>query len=208
MRRALALLTVLLACTSAHAACFDFTKPIDKVLKAPTALAPGKTDKAVSGIVEASGTDNAGVSWAEVRGKSPVPVSRIVWEMKSQVVRKGGGKDSGMTITPLTDPNFMAREQIEFVIKPFPLISVKWVEDWTFNLVQGTRDKPEKVIVAYEKVTGSSHVEHLCGSMVLTRDGDGTDVSIYEEIKATRRSESDNLNGIRATLRNLQGLSN
>jgi hypothetical protein len=148
------------------------------------------------------------VTWAEVHGTVPISVARVVAEMKTQVVRKGGGKDSGMLIMPLADPVYMAREQIKFVIKPFPLISVEWIEDWAFNLAAGPKEAPERVVVAYEKVKGSSHVGHLCGSMVLTRAGDGADVSIYEEMKATRRSESDNLNGIRATLRNLQALSN
>ena len=73
------------------------------------------------------------------------------------------------------------------------------------NVLAGTPAKPERLVVSYEKIEGTSHIEHLCGSMVLRKLGAGsTDVYLYEEAKATQRSPEDTLNGMRGTLEALR----
>ena len=82
---------------------------------------------------------------------------------------------------------------------------IAWSEEWGFSLAEGTREKPDRIVVSYQKVDGTKYLEHECGSYVLQRLGhDATDVSLYDEIKATRRSASDTMNMHLGILRNLR----
>ena len=60
-----------------------------------------------------------------------------------------------------------------------------WTEAWAFSLVEGTPQSPQRVVVSYQKVAGTGHIERECGSYVLQSREDGTtDLSLYEEVKA------------------------
>jgi hypothetical protein len=60
-------------------------------------------------------------------------------------------------------------------------------------------------VVSYQKIAGSGHIERQCGSYVLQARDDGTtDLSMYEEVKADRRSAEDTRDMHRGILRNLR----
>jgi hypothetical protein len=110
-----------------------------------------------------------------------------------------------MVVTPVTDPTFLARQEVRFSFKPLPVVEIEWTEGWAYSVTRGTADQPETVVVGYEKIRGTSYISHLCGSVLLQARGpQQTEVTWYEEIKAMRRDATDTLNGIRATLRKLQ----
>ena len=64
-----------------------------------------------------------------------------------------------------------------------------------------------RIVISYEKTEGTSHIQHLCGSYVLQRTADDkSDVFIYEEAKADRRSQKDTLDGLKGNLTALDRL--
>ena len=93
------------------------------------------------------------------------------------------------------------RQKVDYTINPFLFIHLKWTEDWAFSLTRGTLAQPEQITTFYQKSEGTSHIQHLCGAIVLQKKNDAhTDVFIYEEAKATGRSEGDTLRGVEATI--------
>src|SRR6185295_3486254 len=88
----------------------------------------------------------------------------------------------------------------------FVKVKVAWTEEWGYSLVEGTREAPRKIVVSYQKIAGTRHIEHQCGSYVLqAHDQATTDLSLYEEIKADRRSAEDTRDMHAGILRNLRG---
>lgn len=202
MRR-LAFVVLAFGPIAAHAACFDFSKKVERAMTVPTAWHPS----AVNGIQEASGEYATGVVWAAVRGSVGRSVAGLVQDLQTQDARKSD-RASDMTISPWPDPIHLAHQKIHFSFTPVPFVDIEWTEDWVFSLLHGTVTAPETVIVAYEKTAGTSYIPHMCGSVSLTQgDGGRTDVIMYEEIKAVHRSATNTLDGIRGTLRKLQSSS-
>jgi hypothetical protein len=71
--------------------------------------------------------------------------------------------------------------------------------------VEGKEDAPRKIVISYQKVAGSGHLQRQCGSYVLqARDEASTDLSMYEEVKADRRSARDTRDMHTGILRNLR----
>ncbi|HET6347015.1 MAG TPA: hypothetical protein VFH51_18915, partial [Myxococcota bacterium] len=172
----------------------------------PEPLAPvlGVSDASTRAVrAEAAGDFATGIHWAAVQGRVSRSVPELVRDLETQDARKSD-RDNNMTLTPVPDPTFLARQEVHFSFKPLPLVEVEWTETWAYAVTRGTVDQPETVVVAYEKTRGTSYIPHLCGSVFLQARGPhSTEVTWYEEVKATRRSAADTLNGIRATLRKL-----
>jgi len=71
-------------------------------------------------------------------------------------------------------------------------LHVRWTEEWAYELVEGTPEAPRVMVANYQKIAGTHHIEHQCGSYVVRRLGpDRTDLFLYEEVRATRRSAED-----------------
>jgi hypothetical protein len=197
----------------ADPACFDFGHKISAGLPLPSPYAPAspekpkKEDKGVAldaGGLAASGKKSEGLYWAAVEGDSSRGISELIQELVTHVTTKPG-RASEMKIKLVPDPNFQIRQEVKFQINPFPFVKVEWTEDWAFSLLAGDARKPEKMLVAYEKVDGTSHIRHLCGQFELSREASGkTRIRIYEEAAATGRSQQDTLSGIATSLRKLQ----
>lgn len=182
--------TYLLAAPLACAGCFDFSTRISDPLHAPvTANQSGKLPK--------------GYDWAAVTGTVNQPIEAVLKDLIAHGTTKSS-RVNKMNIKNLDDPRYLAKQEVQFEVDPFPFVSVKWKEIWAFNLTQGPAEHPEKIVISYEKVEGTSHIEHLCGNYVLERAPDNkTGVSIYEEGKSTGRSEKDTLDGLKGNLRGL-----
>jgi hypothetical protein len=76
-------------------------------------------------------------------------------------------------------------------------VRIEWVDEWAFSIVQGTVERPEKIVVVYQKREGTSHIAHFCGTLVLERLDDGsTDVAEYEESTITGKDTADVAKGI------------
>jgi hypothetical protein len=141
-----------------EAGCFDLsgTDPI-KPLQATLARQPGS-----------SGDIVGGGSWAASRAIINRPLDEIVTELKSHEHTKSK-RIAEMLISDVEDPKYLLRQLVHFEVHPFPFVNIEWNEDWAFKLEAGTSSSPERVIVAYQKASGTTHISHLCGTYVLAR---------------------------------------
>jgi hypothetical protein len=90
----------------------------------------------------------------------------------------------------------------------FLKMDLPWTEEWAYSLTEGTAQAPRRIVVSYQKVAGTTHIQRECGSYVLqARDGATTDLSMYEEVKADRRSARDTSDMHRGIIRNLRAPS-
>ena len=120
-------------------------------------------------------------------------------------------KDSTRTTvvtTVLERPDYLAFHNVDVTVRIRALffkLKLQWTEAWGYSLVEGTPDAPLKIVIAYQKIAGTSHIDQQCGSYVLwARDAATTDLALYEEVKADRRSAEDTRDmhkGILGTLR-------
>jgi len=82
---------------------------------------------------------------------------------------------------------------------------VPWTEEWAYSLAEGTPAAPRRIVVSYQKVAGTTHIKRECGSYVLEARDDGTtDLAMYEEVKADRRSARDTRDMHQGIVRNLR----
>lgn len=177
--------------------CFDFARKIEE----------GPTNQKLVRFVDdsrtASGEFPSGIVWAAVKEHTPRTLTSIIDELASHESNKSR-RISEMEVSELGDPNFMRHQKVHFVVSPFPLINISWTEDWAFTLLAGKPDRPERVLVAYEKTEGTSYIHHLCGAYDLRALPTGeTSILLYEEAQATSRSREDTLNGLTATVAHL-----
>lgn len=181
----------------ALAACFDFSKKIEKPLADPIPLLE-------SGDNSAKGKRDGGVVWAKARGRISLPISVLYGKLLDHNTTKSSRVDE-MEVEKLNRPEFLALHKVKFLIKPFLFVKVRWTEEWGYSLLNGSPAAPEEIVIAYEKIDGTSYIEHLCGNIVLRKLPNGsTDVYMYEEAKATQRSADDTRNGLVGTLQTLR----
>lgn len=188
------------------AGCFNFSDKIVKSLKEP--IAPGKNHENIIQSGELS-IKPEGTYWAAVRGEVASPIGEILkLLLDPQTTLSHSVSEMNVHDFPLAgfhDDHYLAHKKIHQVVKPFLFIKVEWDTDWSFARLEGSADKPKKILVAYEKTAGTSHIEHLCGNILLQDLGkDQTDIFQYEEVKATRRSEKDTVQGLLGTLQTLR----
>lgn len=178
--------------------CFDFNTKVTKPMKDPLPLKQNEDNSAFGKY------DHNGVTWASLRGMVNKPMKQVLAMLLDHNTTKSSRVDD-MEVIELKSPNYFARHDVKFLIKPFPLIKVRWTEQWAYALLSGTLDDPQEVLISYQKTEGTNHIEHLCGSVVLRRHGPNTtDVFEYEEAKATQRTPEDTLNGNLGTLKTLR----
>jgi hypothetical protein len=176
-----------LSSPGAQAGCFDFSAQITE-------------PKHILVTTDQSGNLAENLFWAAVRGDVSQPIQVLLKDLEDHRSTRSSRIDK-MEIKDLKDPNYLIKQEVHSEVDPFPFVKVEWTEIWGFAVTQGTPDHPERVVISYEKTEGTSHIEHLCGSYVLQKKGDGnTDVFIYEEAKATGRSEKDTLQGLQGNL--------
>ena len=199
---AAAVIATMVAPLAVRAGCFDFSKRVAEPLTAPAPLNSGVG----SGVKEASGSLNDGRVWASAQGVINHSAEDLLQDLLThRPTRAGAAKE--MTVKTVGDAKNDLQQTAEFKINPFPLVTVKWLEHWTYNALKGSLKDPEIVVVAYEKTEGTSHIKHLCGTLKLEKmSAAETRVTLYEEVRATRRTEKDTLNGVTGTLRELRDL--
>jgi hypothetical protein len=178
-------------------ACFDFSKKQIPLIKKPSIL----PDVTLPRVSSRSGHFNSSLFWGAARGQVGRPIQDLIQEISTHETLKSS-KVSKMNVNPLETPDSLIRQQVEYTVTPFLFVKVNWKEDWAFQLVQGTKEDPKEVHIFYEKIEGTSHIKHLCGTIVLNKiDSKVTDVFLYEEAQATNRSEEDTVKGLIGTIR-------
>jgi hypothetical protein len=207
MARSLALgfVAALAAATSVPAAelggpCFDLRQKVDAPLAPPLPLVEGRDNHVF-------GTYPGGTGWASGRVVLEMPIESAY----AKLLDHRNVKD--MTRTKLSTavldrPEYLAFHVVDIVVTVralFLKVNVPWTEAWGYSLVEGTAQAPRRIVVSYQKIAGSDHIQRQCGSYVLQARADGTtDLSLYEEVKAVRRSPQDTRDMHRGILRNLR----
>jgi hypothetical protein len=156
---------------------------------------------------EAKGERAGGGNWAVTTQMVAVPAARIVEDLR----RHGSTRTEDIAelkLKALPAEGKLDRHDAAFTVKPFLFVTVEWVERWIFTLVKGTAVAPLRVDVSYEKIEGTSHIKHLCGSIaVKALDATRSEVTLYEEADASQRSADDTLKGLKETVKALAKLA-
>ena len=194
-----------LAATTALAAdlsgpCFDLRGTVVAPLSPPIPLVRGSDNHVF-------GTYPGGVGWAAGRAVLDVPIGSVLGRLLDHRNVKDMAK-TALKTTVVDRPEYLAFHLVDVVVTVralFLKVTVPWTEAWAYRLVAGVPEAPRQIVVSYQKVAGSRHIERQCGSYVLQARPDGsTDLSLYEEVKARRRSPEDTRNMHRGILRNLR----
>ena len=179
--------------------CFNFDQPIVEPLRPPLPL----LDK---GGNSAFGNYPSGVVWASHRTVLDLPIETVYARLLDHRNVKDMSKTKLVT-TGLDRPGYLQFDVVDVEVSLRALLvrmKIAWTEHWGYCLVEGTKDRPRKIVVSYQKAAGSRHIDRQCGSYVLQAREDGTtDLSLYEEVKAARRSAKDTHNMHLGILRNI-----
>lgn len=181
--------------------CFDFAQKILDPLRPPLPRIEGRDNSAF-------GTYPNGIDWAAGRALVEMPIAALYAKLLDHRNVKDMKKTT-LSVTALERPGYLDFHHVDVVVTLralFIKVKVAWTEEWGYSLVEGTREAPRKIVVSYQKIDGTRHIEHQCGSYVLQAQGEATtDLSLYEEIKADRRSAEDTRDMHAGILRNLRG---
>jgi len=180
--------------------CFDFAQKVVEPLTPAIPLVLGHDNHVF-------GTSPLGVGWASGRVVLDVPVATAY----ANLLDHRNFKDMTKTtiVTTVEDrPDYLAFHMVKIVVTLralFLKMEIPWTEAWAYSLVDGTREAPRRIVASYQKVAGSDHIKLQCGSYVLQAREDGTtDFSLYEEVKADRRSARDTRDMHCGIVRNLR----
>jgi hypothetical protein len=182
--------------------CFDFSRPVLEPLRPPIPLVEGRDNSDY-------GTYPSGIDWAAGRAVLAMPIETVYAKLLDHENVKDMKKTT-LTTRVLERDGYLQFHMVDVVVTLralFVKLKVAWTEAWGFTLVDGTELHPRKIVVSYQKVAGTSHIQRECGSYVLQAMGEAdTDLSMYEEVKADRRSARDTrdmhagiLEGLRTT---------
>jgi hypothetical protein len=185
---------------SGAGACFDPGSGFDAPLRAPL---PGR------GGVDHSehGTRPDGVDWAATRAVVDLPIETLLAKLLDPRNLKAMEK-TRLVIREREHPDYLALRRVDVTVRAKALFvgfDVEWTEEWAWKLLEGTRDHPVEVLGNHQKVAGTRHIRRQCGSYLLRRLGEGrTDLFLYDEIDARRRSAKDTRNMHHGILRNIR----
>jgi hypothetical protein len=181
--------------------CFDFTTRIVEPLHPPIPAIAGRDNSAF-------GTYRNGVKWAATRATVDMPITALYAKLLDHRNHKDM-KKTVLTTTVLERPGYLEFHKVDVLVTLRALffkMKVAWSEEWGFALAEGTREAPRKIVASYQKIGGAKYLKHQCGSYVLRAyDEARTDLSMYDEVIADRRSAQDTRDMEAGILRNLRG---
>jgi hypothetical protein len=144
------------------------------------------------------------IDWGAARGIVNASVTMTYQKLLDHTVWKDP-KHNDLEVEKLERPGYVDFHRVSDTINPIPFIKISWKEDWAYALIRGTKDNVQEMLISYQKQSGTSHLSHLCGSVLLQPHGThATDVFLYEEAKAGHRDAQDIVNSHLGTLRTLR----
>ena len=199
------LLTIVLAASGQAAEpprpCFDFSAKIVDPLRPPIPMIPDRDNSAY-------GTYRNGIDWASSRALVEMPIAVLYAKLLDHRNLKDMKKTT-LSTTVLERSGYLEFHHVDVVVllrALFLKMKIAWAEEWGYSLVEGSREVPRKIVVSYQKLGGTRYLKHQCGSYVLqAHDEATTDVSLYDEVVADRRSAEDTRNMQAGILRNIRG---
>jgi hypothetical protein len=183
----------------AEARCFDFAGKVVTPLKAPIPAAQ-------KGDAYSAGEKGDGLIWTQLRGTIAKPATRVLALLLNHDTMRDPEVDD-MQVKKQTSPLYVARHAVAYEVRPFPMVKIRWTEEWAYAAAEGPAEAPTAWVISYEKTEGTSHIEHFCGNIVLRRLSDTqTDMYQYEESKIDRHDQADQTKGLRELLAKLRKL--
>jgi hypothetical protein len=188
--------------------CFNFKAAITAPLVPAPAENPKepmeKTDPFDFGRKERGGAQQR-YDFAQVSGYVQAPVRKI-FELLTDPRTVRPDLETKITVKEMPEPHFLKQIEERIHIQPAWFLTLEWDERWAFSLLKGTKEKPETILASYEKVSGTAHLRHLCGNILIQKvSPEKSSVYLYEEVDADRREAKDVLKGLRGTLSTLRG---
>ncbi len=184
--------------------CFDFSRPeAIRPLHDPLAFStPERPDTSASGPLTQAG-DSAG-GWGAARAILDMPLARTLALLRDQSTLKDP-KEAEFVVSHEARAGLLDFQGVRITIHPFPLLSLEWVEQWAYRLLEGGAQTPRSVLIAYQKTAGTTHIRRFCGNIWLKAAGPAqTDFAVYEETDATHRTAEDIARGHLGTIRTLR----
>ena len=200
-----ALLALALASPRATAAppgpCFDFTTTIVDPLRPPIPMIAGRDNSVF-------GTYGNGVDWSATRASVDMPITDLYAKLLDHRNHKDMTK-STLSTRAVERPGYLDFQYVDVVVTLRALffgVKIPWSEEWGFSLAEGTREAPRRIVASSQMVGGTTHLKHQCGSYVLQAEDDGrSDLSLYDEVIADRRSAKDTRDMQAGILENIRG---
>ena len=177
---------------SAQEGCFDLSRPNQTLLRPRSETEPFGLD------------EPSGFAWAKSEGVIEKPISTVLKLLLNPMTTRDP-EITKLTVSEIKVPGALHKDLIHVRVKPIFFLTLEWDEEWLYTLKAGTPETPKSVVIAYQKINGTSHIEHFCGTILLERISEArTGISQVEEIKADRRSPKDVYQGLLGTLRTLR----
>lgn len=181
--------------------CFNFSRPIVEP------LGPEVPPSIDGRDVHVFGTRPDGVDWAAGRATLDLPIGTVYQRILEHESLKDMRKTT-LVRTAEERPGYLAFQFVDVAVRVRAILfkmKVTWREAWGFVVAKGSAEAPERIVASYEKVAGTKHINHQCGSYIMdAKGGSTTELSFYEEIKAARRSAEDTRNMHAGILKNLR----
>jgi hypothetical protein len=78
------------------------------------------------------------------------------------------------------------------------IITVRWDMDWYHSVQRGSLQAPERILVNYKKVNGTSYISYWEGNFILEKVNDEvTSFAMANQINASRNNEEDTRGAVR-----------
>jgi hypothetical protein len=153
------------------------------------------------------GTYPDGTDWASTRGVVQMPIRTVLAKLQDHRNLKDM-KKTRLLVLHLEHPGYLdlRHVQVEVVVRALLIKrTIQWTEEWAYRLVEGTVESPNLVLANFQKIAGTSYIQHQCGSYSVRGFGpDATDLGLYDEVRAKHRSASDTRNMHMGILRNIR----
>ncbi|NDF13745.1 hypothetical protein EB061_00250 [bacterium] len=151
-------LLVLLNAFPAHAArtaelCFDFNRESATVLGPEPDRYPEEGKESAEHGWKDDPALKERIAWAKARGSIDLPLAVVLKKFQEPMTTRDPETTRVNAVT-LSDPNAILKQRINVSVKPVFFITLEWVEEWLFNLLEGTTLQPKRVLIRYQKTEG------------------------------------------------------
>lgn len=180
-----------------YGSCFDFSKPVKKLMRPAIALGKGKPTTDWGNI-------QGGFIWSAAREVVATPIEKVLKLCLDPMMTRNK-ENTELKVEKKTTTHFFEIHTIQIEVDVTFFFSLEWEEVWGYELLKGTRKKPQKVLISYAKTNGTSYLEKKCGHILLNKvSPTKTDVFLFEEIKASRWDEVKAIASHIGTMKNLK----
>lgn len=143
-----------------------------------------------------------GVHWASTTHTHSVGQNALIERLSDPFSIKDPKTQKVTVKLAEKDPKQPSLERFEsrtIGMNPVFFVHIEWIEEWFFD-----RLTPKKMLISYQKRSGTSHMRHFCGNILIEELGPSmARLSMYEELDADYRKAADVLSSVQGTAKNV-----